>query len=1084
MSYSNGYANGSYRTNRHEDSQDDSDSLGGSRQRRAGAYGGFYNGAPSVPAETEAQPSLPSFRRQGSNNPVAGSGLSVSRTRDADGYDTSRSSDRVVRDQNGARQHGSGPGGRQIEGVLDHIHENWEVITKDDCVPVHIALQLMDYSSLGRGNDYQDFQRTNRHLQKALKAIVNEHHQGFNSSIGTFHKIQASIQASQSRVRSLRDSVQGAKSNLMATKPELKGLGSSSQKYDDMLQILAQIEKLQLIPEQLDARISDKHFLLAVDLLQDALRIIRRSDLENIGALTDLRMYFSNQETSLTDILIEELHDHLYLKSPYCQDRWKPYTGDSANISASETGKVSLPNTWGRPLYRFLDSLDTTSPLDDDASQNPETDSFHYIHMVTESLNKLGHLDVAVDRMEQRLPVELFAIVDRTNQEVDLRHPAHKSGPLNPEKSFLESNWEGITAGSVVLNDLLWTLFSKFEAIAEGHRAFHEVVAGIVKRERLRHPESLTRGFKEMWKLYQSEMRSLLHDYLATDENQSYRLGRQPAAAANIFHKNHRERNKRVFKLSEIDQKSADLTADQRDLDQILQASVPGLVSKSQRWSGVLHKNTNFTPDGSVASHKLLVDPDVFNISSLLPPSLSFLQRLRDIVPHGSGIAMSTLTSFLDEFLVNVFQPQLEETVTESSLVRRPQLHAQDEVRLKTAATMADSGDVREVAEKVLKGFAKEKEDDPLQKEAKMLIAKTNEKPLDPFDILFDRRSVTALCLMYSSMRWLAIRLQQLRRIVPESSLSHRDSTKPQLTRHLSLLSSSQPIDPNTPIYLPMTQETAEAFDSILASMRTLAITALVTLHIDIRLGVIHMLTRTLHAPYLLAQQAQDPDPSILSLNADLLSFADNLATHLDTSAQHFITNGLALLIDTLLVSNAFQITAGMNDHGCSRMQLNISVLSRNLKSIQTSSDGYSNDLARSTHFYNLFMEGADSILERAKDRGGEGLEAYDLEELKALVELWYKDGLESGAREVQVKSRRELGDKLLVLSESDPQADSLLNQSQQTGLHQAGTKLELTKPIYPSGVTKLALQTGLIEPKSPSRLQTEVHQAGSPNCF
>ena len=33
-----------------------------------------------------------------------------------------------------------------------------------------------------------------------------------------------------------------------------------------------------------------------------------------------------------------------------------------------------------------------------------------------------------------------------------------------------------------------------------------------------------------------------------------------------------------------------------------------------------------------------------------------------------------------------------------------------------------------------------------------MLIAKTNEKPLDPFDILFDRRSVTALCLMYSSM--------------------------------------------------------------------------------------------------------------------------------------------------------------------------------------------------------------------------------------------------------------------------------------------------------------------------------------------
>ena len=56
-------------------------------------------------------------------------------------------------------------------------------------------------------------------------------------------------------------------------------------------------EKLQLVPEQLDARISDKHFLLAVDLLQDALRMIRRSDMESIGALADLRIYFSNQET-------------------------------------------------------------------------------------------------------------------------------------------------------------------------------------------------------------------------------------------------------------------------------------------------------------------------------------------------------------------------------------------------------------------------------------------------------------------------------------------------------------------------------------------------------------------------------------------------------------------------------------------------------------------------------------------------------------------------------------------------------------------------------------------------------------------
>ena len=64
-----------------------------------------------------------------------------------------------------------------IEGfpldVLQHIQESWDILTKDDCVPVHIALQLMDFSSLGRGNDYHDFQQTRKQLQKALKAIVN-----------------------------------------------------------------------------------------------------------------------------------------------------------------------------------------------------------------------------------------------------------------------------------------------------------------------------------------------------------------------------------------------------------------------------------------------------------------------------------------------------------------------------------------------------------------------------------------------------------------------------------------------------------------------------------------------------------------------------------------------------------------------------------------------------------------------------------------------------------------------------------------------------------------------------------------------
>jgi exocyst complex component 4 len=55
-------------------------------------------------------------------------------------------------------------------------------------------------------------------------------------------------------------------------------------------------EQLQLVPEKLEARISEKRFLIAVEILQGALRMIRRSEMESIGALSDLRVYLSNQE--------------------------------------------------------------------------------------------------------------------------------------------------------------------------------------------------------------------------------------------------------------------------------------------------------------------------------------------------------------------------------------------------------------------------------------------------------------------------------------------------------------------------------------------------------------------------------------------------------------------------------------------------------------------------------------------------------------------------------------------------------------------------------------------------------------------
>jgi len=706
--------------------------------------------------------------------------------------------------------------------------------------------------------------------------------------------------------------------------------------------------------------------------------------------------------------------------------------------------------------------------------------------MLIESLNKLGHLDIAVDRIEQRLPIELFAIVDRTNQEVNIRHPAYTRGIRNGDPKISDFNLDGSSAKTDVMNDLLLTLYSKFEAIAEGHRAVHDVVAGIIKREGLRQSETLKGGFKELWKLYQSEMRSLLHDYLATDGSQAYRAGGPSTTETNIFQRHPRDKTKRVFKFADIDKASEYLVAEQEELDQILQASVPGLVSKSQRRSGVSYNKSAVVTDGPFTGHKLLIEPSVFNISLLLPPSLSFLQSLKDVVPPDSDIAISTLTSFLDDFLVNVFHPQLEETVTElctqsfmemdafqqdpqwshhalkpifkgtstfyalirafcklldtipqdqaftqliisqlvayynkccewyKGLVTKVRTQSEDGASLKAAAAMAEAGGLRDIVEKLWQGDISEK-DGLLHKEIDLLISRTNETPLEPFDIISDRRSVAALCTLYASMQYLSTRLTQLRHITPDQNQPNRDSFKPPPPPRWTLFATPTPLSStsNTPIHLVLTPETAPAFDGILASFRSLATTALLTLHLDIRCGIIHMLTRTLAAPYLLSQPAQDPDPSILALNADLLAFDDNLTTYLPSAEHAFTTTGLASLSDTYLVRCASRIPA-MNAYGCARIQLNILVLQQNLKAIEPASA-----LPRSTHFFNLFAEGADAIVARAKESldKGEGL-GFDLEEMKVLVELCYSEGVRSEVREESVRAKRREGESLLGLSE------------------------------------------------------------------
>ena len=84
-------------------------------------------------------------------------------------------------------------------------------------------------------------------------------------------------------------------------------------------------EHLKTVPDLLETLMSEKRLLQAAVLLVKSLKLINNSDMQEIGAVSDLRSYLVGQETALRDILIDELQSHLYLKSFWCESRWAAY---------------------------------------------------------------------------------------------------------------------------------------------------------------------------------------------------------------------------------------------------------------------------------------------------------------------------------------------------------------------------------------------------------------------------------------------------------------------------------------------------------------------------------------------------------------------------------------------------------------------------------------------------------------------------------------------------------------------------------------------------------------------------------------
>ncbi|OAV94393.1 hypothetical protein PTTG_03089 [Puccinia triticina 1-1 BBBD Race 1] len=580
------------------------------------------------------------------------------------------------------------PGFGEIERVLQKIKLSWDAtgiagssnqdgpfgysVTSSTTVPfsaVGLALDLLDSEnpelakSASRAKDMINkkggmvpslsaFLQLKAELEKALQLTIQGNYRQFDASVNCYKLAKVSVDSNYKKVAELKSKLVECRATLGNGSPssafnnavggkgtEMKVLQARREVLREMLKLMDTIERLKQVPERLEGLISSKSFLSATVLLVRSLKVINKPELAEIGGLSDLRSYLVNQESVMFEMLIEELHNHLYLKNYFCNSKWRAYRPGQVTLPVIQTPDESATAPFGfsfdsdptaaHPssyhasassrqhkntencngpsspipyLRNYLNDLMTqpqSNPLVEEAdlflelsstslhsemgteharkvststggmaankrrnqSANPELDSFKYIESLIESFAVLGKLSLGLDTVLQRVPVEVYTLVESTLNEVDERHENTKrffrssstnknalksnmnmivlmittsqaSPPGNPElKStsiranqrfslFKLNNNELRELESVIhiLQDFFWTLYSKFDATLQSFRVLHEVSLRISERKSFKEEgmESNLVLFSllEVWKPIQSELLALIHAYL------------------------------------------------------------------------------------------------------------------------------------------------------------------------------------------------------------------------------------------------------------------------------------------------------------------------------------------------------------------------------------------------------------------------------------------------------------------------------------------------------------------------------------------------------------------------------------------
>ncbi|ORX36436.1 Sec8 exocyst complex component-specific domain-domain-containing protein [Kockovaella imperatae] len=928
----------------------------------------------------------------------------------------------------------------EIDGVLRKIQQTWPFVLESDFSPSTLALSLLAETDGTARSPLRAFLKVHDELSMALQSAVQSHFQTFAASLPSHSAFLSTLIRAQEQAKNSKIALREAREGFAGRgKSELASIKSREKTVRDMLSLLDVVDALRLIPDQLESLVGEKRYLEAARLLMKNVKTSRRKDLLDIGALSDLRVYFASQETTLAEIAVEELQNHLYLKGFTSESRWHAY-GDGLSVDGHNDRDFFAAYVRSIAMKTQMEvESHSLKSLAGDSAFEADLESFDAMGSLLETLSVLGKLESSIETIVQRAPGELHNLVDTTLEEVEERaqHRHEQSAVRSashitsrPRNSDFRSSLDGLARQQdiVTLRDLFWTLYSKMNAVLEGYRVAYEVCRWIAAR---REVQSETRTstsdvpVRDLWRPLHQEVQKLLESYLSDAVTGSDST--QPSTAVNDVLRVglNRDRQKSLFKFTDTDSRmvSKDARVIDNNLQEALKSFAPGLINIQV--SGDLNAELE---DGFATrvTHRRLVPANPFNVSTLFQPTLSFIERACAAVPPEFDEEPRSIGGILEEFVIKVFLPRLDEQVSmafqnaisgtdslevdDTSVERPPQRSSVRVLALiHNLCDLLDSTPFhRENYSRLIVGVIVQfyQECSTQFKDIVQLVGRGLEQMALPA-LWAQREEVTTCLTEIRAAKSFALEGPLQRELKIENELLGNDvitenrligstrkfedlcSLAQSLRWFMEALLDLQESTPRGSARLPLTQAMSQRFDAIILTYEQLTEMVMNACRIELRGRVRCNLGAFLRkGEFWLESEALEPDPDVTDLCKCLVRCVEITGKTLEPSDAEFAVRGLGQLANHLFIASAGSIGV-VNPAGVSKIQRNIKALQQTLRSSVETGDACL--LTRSWEYWTLYERGPKAMMNELR----KSKPLYTFEDYKNMLELQCRTELE-----------------------------------------------------------------------------------------